>query len=288
MPSNARTIPLQQAPYYQSRKANGRLATSARRRRRSRDEADPLETFWIPQASIRWRQLVRSVREVNPMPYTVKILETEMLNHNVKRFTTEKPQDLNYTPGQAVLMEIPEMKGEKRPFTFTGLLTAPCLEFTIKLYHDHEGVTDHLTNYEAGDSLRFGDPWGAIKYKGPGIFLAGGAGITPFLAILRNLYHSGKIDGNALWFSNKTDEDLFLEDELREMLGDQLRLLITRKASRRHENARIDREYLQAHAPTFDQNYYVCGPKKMVKDLSTVLRELGVKAEDIVTEDLDS
>jgi ferredoxin-NADP reductase len=47
------------------------------------------------------------------MAYTVKILETEMLNHNVKQFTTEKPQDLNYTPGQAVLMEIPEMKGRK-------------------------------------------------------------------------------------------------------------------------------------------------------------------------------
>ena len=83
------------------------------------------------------------------MAYTVKILATpEMLNHNVKRFTTERPQGLNYTPGQAVLVESPEMKVGKRPFTFTGLLTAPELEFTIKLYHDHHGVTDHLTDYK--------------------------------------------------------------------------------------------------------------------------------------------
>jgi ferredoxin-NADP reductase len=46
------------------------------------------------------------------MAHTVKILATEMLNHNVKRFTTERPQGLNYTPGQAVLVEIPEMKGK--------------------------------------------------------------------------------------------------------------------------------------------------------------------------------
>ena len=99
------------------------------------------------------------------MAHTVKILATEMLNHNVKRFTTERPQGLNYTPGQAVLVEIPEMKGEKRPFTFTGLLAAPELEFTIKLYHDHHGVTDHLTDYKPGDTLKFANPLGAINIK---------------------------------------------------------------------------------------------------------------------------
>jgi NAD(P)H-flavin reductase len=57
------------------------------------------------------------------MAYTVKILGTEMLNHNVKRFITERPQGLNYTPGQAVLIEIPEMKGEKHPFTLVCLVT---------------------------------------------------------------------------------------------------------------------------------------------------------------------
>jgi ferredoxin-NADP reductase len=220
--------------------------------------------------------------------HTVKIVATEMLNHNVKRFTTEKPRGLNYTPGQAVLVEIPEMKGEKRPFTFTGLLSEPNLEFTIKLYHDHPGVTDHLTDYKPGDTLMFGDPWGAIKYRGPGIFMAGGAGITPFLAILRNLYQSGEISSNALWFSNKTDKDIFLEAELRKVLGDRLRLLITREPSTRYEHARIDKEYVKAHAKTFDQCFYVCGPEKMVKELSGSVRELGVDAKNVITEDLDS
>ena len=222
------------------------------------------------------------------MAHTVKIVATEMLNSNVKHFTTEKPAGFTYTPGQAVLVEISEMKGEKRPFTFTGLLSEPHLEFTIKLYHDHDGVTHHLTDYKAGDTLTFGDPWGAIKYRGPGIFMAGGAGITPFLAILRNLHQSGKIGNNALWFSNKTDKDIFLEAELRKMLGDRLRLLISREPSTQHEHARIDKEYLKAHAKTFDQCFYVCGPDKMVKELSASLRELGADAENVITEDLDS
>ncbi|HEY5770067.1 MAG TPA: FAD-binding oxidoreductase [Terrimicrobium sp.] len=218
----------------------------------------------------------------------MKVLATKMLNHDVKRFTTERPPGLNYTPGQAVLVEIPEMKGEKRPFTFSGLLTEPHLEFTIKLYHDHNGVTDHLTDYKPGDTLSFGDPWGANKYQGPGIFMAGGAGITPFLAILRNLYRGGKIDNNALWFSNKMDKDIFLEAELRKMLGERLKLLVTREPSTRYEHARINKEYVKAHAQTFDQYFYVCGPEKMVKELAANLRELGADAQKIITEDLDS
>ncbi len=56
----------------------------------------------------------------------------------------------------------------------------------------------------------------------------------------------------------------------------------------RYENARIDKDYLKAHAPDFDLYFYVCGPEKMVKELSTTLRELGAAAEKVVTEDLDS
>jgi ferredoxin-NADP reductase len=222
------------------------------------------------------------------MAHTVKILATEMLNHNVKRFTTERPQGLNYTPGQAVLVEIPEMKGGKRPFAFTGLLAAPELEFTIKLYHDHHGVTDHLTDYKPGDTLKFANPLGAIKYQGTGTFMAGGAGITPFLAILRNLHKGGRLDGNALWFSNKTLKDIFLEKDFARDARDRLRLLITREPSTCHENARIDKEYVKAHARHFDQHFYLCGPEKMVTELSTALRELGVHSENVVMEDLDS
>jgi ferredoxin-NADP reductase len=64
--------------------------------------------------------------------------------------------------------------------------------------------------------------------------------------------------------------------------------LITKQSSIRQENARIDKEYLKAHAQNFDQYFYVCGPEKMVKELSTTLRELGVDAENVVTENLDS
>jgi ferredoxin-NADP reductase len=221
------------------------------------------------------------------MSYTVKILSTEMLNKNVKRFTTDKPPELKYKPGQAVLVELPELKGNKHPFTFTRLPDDPQVEFTIKLYDEREGVTSHLRDYQTGFSFNFGEPWGAIEFKGAGLFLAGGAGVTPFIAILRMLHRDGKIAGNALWFSNKTDEDVFLEDELRELLGDHLKLLVSEKPSERYEHARMDKEYLKRQVNNLDQYFYICGPDKMVTELSEDLREMGVADDKIVTEDLD-
>jgi hypothetical protein len=143
------------------------------------------------------------------MAHTVKILATEMLNHNVKRFTTERPQGLNYTPGQAVLVESPEMKVGKRPFTFTGLLTAPELEFTIKLYHDHHGVTDHLTDYKPGDTLKFGNPWGGHQISRNGNLYGRRRRYHAVFRYSEKLHKGGRLDGNALWFSNKRVKDIF-------------------------------------------------------------------------------
>jgi ferredoxin-NADP reductase len=119
--------------------------------------------------------------------HIVKILKTEYVTHNVKRFTLSKPDSYKFKPGQAtdIVINLPEWKEERRPFTFTSLNEWDHLEFTIKIYSDHNGVTNKLGTLLAGDELILHDIWGAIHYKGEGIFIAGGAGVTPFIAIFR-------------------------------------------------------------------------------------------------------
>ncbi|MDP4291277.1 MAG: FAD-binding oxidoreductase, partial [Bacteroidota bacterium] len=138
--------------------------------------------------------------------YIVKIFSIEYATHDVKRYKFFKPQDYSFVPGQAtdVSINAPEWKDEKRPFTFTCLNSDPYLEFTIKTYPSHLGVTNELSKLEEGAELIIGDPWGAINYTKPGDFIAAGAGITPFIAIFRHLHKLGKIKGNRLFYSNKT------------------------------------------------------------------------------------
>ena len=157
--------------------------------------------------------------------HIVNILKIEQVTHDVKRFQIDKPKNYNFHPGQATEVAInkPNWKNERRPFTFTSLNEYPFLEFTIKIYTDHEGVTNELGKLAEGDQLIIHDVWGAIEYKGPGYFIAGGAGITPFIAILRQLHKEKRLQNNTLFFSNKTAKDIILETELSSMLGKNAR-----------------------------------------------------------------
>lgn len=218
--------------------------------------------------------------------HLVKILSIEPVTHNVKRFTVERPSGYTFIPGQATEESIntPALKDEKRPFTFTGLNESVNLEFTIKIYVDHNGVTKALGKLQPGDELIIRDVWGAISYKGPGVFLAGGAGVTPFIAILRQLYKDNKIDGNKLIFSNKTSKDIILHDEFAKMLGSNFINILTEEKKAGYENRHIDAAFLKEKINDFKQHFYICGPPLFVKDISEALTGLGADPETVVFE----
>ncbi|HEV7331718.1 MAG TPA: flavodoxin reductase [Flavisolibacter sp.] len=161
---------------------------------------------------------------------------------------------------------------------------APDLEFTIKIYTDHPGVTNEMNGLKPGDELIVDDVWGAIEYKGPGYFIAGGAGITPFIAILRELRKENKLEGNKLFFSNKTDKDIILEQELTSMLGENAIYTVTDEQTRKHHYGFINEALLKANIDDFSKHFYLCGPPKMVEALEDCLVKLGASPEAVVFE----
>ena len=220
----------------------------------------------------------------------VKILKIEQVTHDVKRFVVEKPKGYSFVPGQATDVSINEegWKKEKRPFTFTSLNSEINLEFTIKGYPEHDGVTKKLHTLKEGDELIIEEPWGAIKYHGRGIFIAGGAGITPFIAILRQLKIDEEINGNKLIFSNKTSKDIILKEEFEDSIfensKENLIFTLTKEKNPRYSDKKINKEFLKEKISDFKQNFYVCGPPSFVKDISNSLRELGANPDGIVFE----
>lgn len=220
------------------------------------------------------------------MEQVVKIFSIEKLTHDVRRYRIEKPAGYSFEPGQATEVSInqPKWKEERRPFTFTSLNEWPYLEFTIKSYNDHDGVTNALYSLAAGDELIIRDVWGAISYQGEGYFIAGGAGITPFIAIFRQLHHDGKIAGNQLFFSNKTAEDIILYTELDKILGNQAHHILTKENNAAFEKGHIDADYLQKHITDFSKPIYICGPDKMVEGINEILIGSGAKPESVIFE----
>lgn len=218
--------------------------------------------------------------------HKVKILKLEDVTHDVKRFTLERPVGYSFQPGQATEVAInkPEWKNERRPFTFTGLNEDTHLEFTIKRYADHKGVTDALHQLKVGDELLIHDVWGTITYKGKGVFIAGGAGVTPFIAILRQLSKEGKINGHKLIFANKKAEDIIMRDEFERMLGKDFINILSREGVPGMHQGHIDKKFLRQEISNFSQHFYVCGPDKFIEVVKQDLGELGASADTLVFE----
>ncbi|MFC0516964.1 flavodoxin reductase [Mucilaginibacter angelicae] len=220
------------------------------------------------------------------MEQIVRILDIHPVTHDVKQFIIEKPDGFIFTPGQATEISINQegWTDKRNPFTFTCLNDEHYLQFTIKIYNDHQGVTNHLGQLHVGDELILREAWGAIEYKGPGYFIAGGAGITPFIAILRQLNKEGALADNKLFFSNKTDADIILADELKSMLGENALFTITNQKDSMHDQRRINADFLKAEVKDFSKHFYVCGPDAMVEEISGLLAELGAGTESVVFE----
>jgi cytochrome-b5 reductase len=220
------------------------------------------------------------------MDHVVTLLMSQFVTHDVRRFIVSKPAGFAWTPGQGVELAIdrPGLADQGRPFTPTGLADDAALEFTIKAYRDHAGVTQAMHQLAPGARLRMSEPFGTIGYQGPGVFIAGGAGITPFLAILRALARTDGLDGQRLIFSSKAPRDIIDERELRHYLGERCILTCTEESAPGYERRRIDRAFLEEKIADFDQHFYVCGPPGFMDAVNGALAELGVQAERLVFE----
>jgi ferredoxin-NADP reductase len=219
-------------------------------------------------------------------PHTVTLLMSEFVTHDVKRFVISRPPGFAYQPGQGVELAInrPGWTEESRPFTPTCLADDRVLEFTVKGYPEHAGMTRELHTLEAGAELLLTGAFGTITDQGPGVFIAGGAGITPFLAILRERARRNALEDSTLIFSNRTPADIICEKELRHYLGARCILVCTGEAAPGCPQRRVDKAFLAERIDDFDQPFYVCGPPGFMDAVNTALEALGADPQRLVFE----
>jgi len=219
----------------------------------------------------------------------VTILDTFFVTHNVKSFVVERPEGITFVPGQAAEVSIDRdgWREEKRPFTFTSLPGDEFLQFIIKTYPERKSVTNELLNLRRGENLLLHDIFGDIAYRGPGTFIAGGAGITPFIAIFRHLRESGSLEGNRLIFANRTSEDIILEKELRGLFGDQFISILSEEKASGHDHGTIDQQFLKEKGIGTKEHVYLCGPPPMMESVEQALSAMEVPGSMIIKEGLE-
>ena len=218
--------------------------------------------------------------------HIVKIESIEHLTHDVLKIVTEKPSMYSFTPGQATEISINKVswRNELRPFTFTCLPDKDYLEFAIKTYPVHQGVTNQFLQLRIGEELILHDVFGAIQYKGEGVFIAGGAGVTPFISIFRYLKSRNEIGKNKLIFANKTKADIILEQEFKKLLGNNFINILSEDKADGYAYGYITEEFLKSSISDLSKKIYLCGPEPMMVAIELELTNLGVDISAIIKE----
>lgn len=220
------------------------------------------------------------------MSYSVTLLMAQFVTHDTKQLVLSKPEAFDFEPGQGATIAIdqPLWRERGRPFTITSLREDRVLELIVKRYPDRDGLTVALHDLRPGSGLTLGEPFGSITYQGPGVFIAAGTGITPFLAILRRLAADGALDGHSLLFSNKSEQDLICGQELLHYLGDRCTFTFTREHELSQDGHHFGAAFLAGHIRDLRQHFYICGPEGFVAAVNEHLLVLGVHPDRLVYE----
>ena len=220
----------------------------------------------------------------------LKVETLEALTHDIYRLVLDATE-LNYKPGQYVDIKIPE-SDDVRSFSMANLPNGK-LEFMIKAYPD--GKFSSLLSegkIAEGHELQVTGPYGVFTLRRnsdrPLLFIGGGAGMAPILALLRALADQGSERQAVYYYGARGPKDLFHLDELRELEErlpnftfvpalsdcdeeedwDGERGLITDVVARREDSL----EGMDA---------YLCGPPPMVDAAIAMLDANGVPEERV-------
>lgn len=220
------------------------------------------------------------------MKHIVKILAITHVTPDVLQFIVEKPAHFQFAPGMATDVSINRegWKHEKRSFTFTSIPNNDFLEFTIKTYPNHKGVTNQLLSLSNEDELILHEVFGDINYQDEGVFIAGGAGVTPFLSILRHLREQDRVGNNKLIFANKTRADIIHEEELDNLLGEKFINVLSEQEIPGFGHGFITRDILEPNIIPNTSYVYVCGPPPMMKSIEKILVDLDIQDQFIIKE----
>jgi ferredoxin-NADP reductase len=203
----------------------------------------------------------------------------------------------DYLPGQYLILK-PEIDGQKVRRSYT-IASSPTrngyCELTIK--REERGLVSRYMH----DTLREGSvlditaPAGRFTFTGAEaeriVMIAGGVGITPLMAKIRyltDLAWSGTIH---LIFSVKTEKDIIFREELESLqkrfANFKVTVTLTRELSPTWGGVRgrITSALLTRVIPDFARSrVHLCGPTEMAEPVMTMLRDLGVSAEQIKLE----
>jgi ferredoxin-NADP reductase len=212
----------------------------------------------------------------------------------------EKPDGFIHKAGQNMTLVLEKLnyadaRGARRIFT---IVSAPFEEeLKISTRMTGSGFKRTLAELPRGAKVQFSGPRGEFQLSGEHrkvIFVAGGIGITPIKSMITEAAHYSDLPQSILFYSNATlDEAAYHEFfcVLADTALDFIYVPTLTSSSKEDmeswtgERGRIDFEMITRHIKSPEECvFYLCGPPKMVDEISGVLEKNRIDKQHIFTE----
>ena len=223
-----------------------------------------------------------------------EVVSNDPVTHDMRHLVLKliEPDEIRFFPGQYMDITIPGTD-TVRSFSMANITSREGgrLEFVIKVYPD--GKFSHFldSKVQVGDRLELSGPFGVFTLRDGDddlVFVGGGAGMAPILALLRSMVERG-LDRKATYFYGaRTKRDLCFESELRDLEEKLPSFRYLPALSEPSDDDGWDGEtglitdVVKRHASDLTGAHaYVCGPPPMVEAAVPLLATLGVEEKRI-------
>jgi len=222
---------------------------------------------------------------------TAEVVAITPVTHDLRHLVLKlsEPGELKFFPGQYVDISVPDTEAT-RSFSManTSSRESGQLEFVIKVYPG--GMFSEFLDQRlrVGDRLDLTGPCGVFTLRdNPDarlVFLGGGAGMAPILALLRSMAERGIDRPTTFYYGSRTQLDLCFEEELRELEQRLPRFRYVPALSEEEwdgESGLITDVVRRLEPSLTGADAYVCGPPPMVEAAIPLLERLGVATKHI-------
>ncbi len=247
--------------------------------------------FWVYHKIIRVHILKKS-------PYVLTAIQKETHDIWALTLSSSKGKSMNFEAGQFGYLAI-EQKGfskEFHPFTIASSPNVSNISILIKELGDY---TSNLNQVQVGSRVLLDGPYGTFKPLRTTVeelvFIAGGVGITPFLASLDVLKESTPDQKVTLIYGVRTQADLIKSsyfEELEQLMPNFRYIpVLSDDDAWAGDQGFIDQPCLENYAACEDSEpshqtkaYFICGPPLMIKLVTRSLKRMHVPPKYIHVE----
>jgi predicted ferric reductase len=223
------------------------------------------------------------------LPYAVEAVNHPNASTTEVILRATKDSITRQRAGQFLFVRFPGEKGldESHPFTISSAPFEDVLRLSIKASGD---FTRHLFgNLQAGMDAVIEGAYGMFDYKTGSqkqVWIAGGIGLTPFLAFIRDMDGTLNYDVDFYYTVRHREEALFL-DEIEAAAQKNPHLNVHIRFSSTDGSLTVEKIVENLGGDVRNHDIYLCGPLPMVEAFTRKFTELAVPAQQIHFEEFN-